>query len=57
MIDSFLYLWEIDKRTVIFVSHDIDESAYLGDEIFILNDSRPATIKKQIEIISAQKKA
>jgi NitT/TauT family transport system ATP-binding protein len=55
LIDSFFYLWELDKRTVIFVTHDVDEAAYLGDEIFILEDTSPANIKKQVKIDTAQK--
>jgi NitT/TauT family transport system ATP-binding protein len=55
LIDSFFYLWEMDKRTVIFVTHDIDEAAYLGDEIFILSETRPANIKKQVKIDATQK--
>jgi NitT/TauT family transport system ATP-binding protein len=55
LIDSFYYLWEMDKRTVIFVTHDIDEAAYLGDEIFILEETSPANIKKQVKIDISQK--
>ena len=55
LIGSFFYLWEMDKRTVIFVTHDIDEAAYLGDEIFILSETRPANIKKQVKIDATQK--
>jgi len=55
LIDSFLYLWEIDKRTVIFVTHDIDEAAYLGDDIFTLKETRPTGIKNQVKISFTQK--
>jgi len=55
LIDSFFYLWEIDKRTVIFVTHDIDEAAYLGDEIFILDEKSPSNIKNSVRIDISQK--
>jgi len=55
LIDSFFYLWEIDKRTVIFVTHDIDEAAYLGDEIFILDEKSPSIIKNSVRIDISQK--
>ena len=55
LIDSFFYLWEMDKRTVIFVTHDIDEAAHLGDEIFILEEISPTNIKKQVKINVSQK--
>jgi len=55
LIDSFFYLWDMDKRTVIFVTHDIDEAAYLGDDIFILEDTRPTSIKNHVTISVTQK--
>jgi len=38
LIDSFINLWEQDKRTIIFVTHDIDEAILLGDDIFIFKE-------------------
>jgi len=35
---SFIELWEQDKRTIIFVTHDIDEAILLGDDIYILGE-------------------
>ncbi len=32
----FLDLWRDDRRTVIFVTHDVDEAVKLGDRILIL---------------------
>ncbi|RDY23648.1 ABC transporter ATP-binding protein [Romboutsia maritimum] len=37
-----------DKRTVLFVTHDIEEALFLADKIFILGDS-PVKIKETIE--------
>jgi NitT/TauT family transport system ATP-binding protein len=37
ILDSFLKIWESDGRTVIFVTHDIDEAIKLGQEIILLN--------------------
>ena len=37
LIEWFNHIWEIDKRTVIFVTHDVDEALLLGDEIFVLS--------------------
>ncbi len=39
MIRWFSQIWESDRRTVIFVTHDIDEALLLGDEIVVF--SRP----------------
>ncbi|MCT4686956.1 ABC transporter ATP-binding protein [Vallitalea sp.] len=49
LINAFLELWEEDNRTVIFVTHDLDEALLLSDKIYIL-DGRPVKIKKEIEI-------
>ena len=32
----FLDLWNNDRRTVIFVTHDVDEAVQMGERIFIL---------------------
>lgn len=37
ILDSFLRIWKEDGRTVIFVTHDIDEAIKLGQEIIFLN--------------------
>jgi NitT/TauT family transport system ATP-binding protein len=39
MIRSFTRIWKTDRRTVIFVSHDVEEAILLGEEIIVL--SRP----------------
>lgn len=39
MIRWFTKLWTTDRRTVIFVTHDVDEALMLGEEIFVM--SRP----------------
>jgi len=39
MIKSFSRIWKTDRRTVIFVTHDVDEAILLGEEIMVM--SRP----------------
>ena len=55
LINSFINLWETDHRTVIFVTHDMEEAAYIGNNIFILKDSLPTNIKKEVNIDLPQK--
>ncbi len=43
MIRWFLQIWKADRRTVIFVTHDVDEALLLGDEIVVLSQA-PARI-------------
>ena len=42
-------LWELEKITMIMVTHDIDEAIYLSDKIIIMS-SRPGIINKIINI-------
>ena len=36
LIRTFSRIWQVDKRTVIFVTHDVDEALLLGSEIVVL---------------------
>ena len=40
-------IWQVEKPTVIFVTHDIEEAVFLSTKIFIMT-SRPGTIKKEV---------
>ncbi|HZJ56709.1 MAG TPA: ABC transporter ATP-binding protein [Clostridia bacterium] len=46
LIESFLALWEEDRRGVIIVTHDIDEAMDIAHDIFILG-GRPLEIKEK----------
>lgn len=48
LIYSFEKLWEKSKRTVLFITHDVDEAAYLSNTIYILKN-RPAEIIKKLK--------
>jgi NitT/TauT family transport system ATP-binding protein len=37
MIRWFTQIWKADRRTVIFVTHDVDEALMLGNEIVVLS--------------------
>ena len=45
MQEEILRMWEKEKRTVIFVTNNIEEACYLGDRIILLSDC-PATVKE-----------
>jgi len=49
ILASFLNLWQTDKRTVIFVTHDIEEAVMLGNDIFVLK-GLPAKIVNNFKI-------
>lgn len=45
IINNFKKILEKEKRTVLFVTHDIDEALLLSDKIYVLGNS-PVEIKK-----------
>lgn len=45
--DELLHLWERNKTTVIFITHNIEEAVYLGERILVLTN-KPTKIKKEI---------
>ncbi|MBY9006389.1 MAG: ABC transporter ATP-binding protein [Candidatus Lokiarchaeota archaeon] len=47
--DDIIDIWQKSKRTILFVTHNIDEAVYLSDRIIILS-SLPGSIKKIIPI-------
>jgi NitT/TauT family transport system ATP-binding protein len=49
MRKHLLEIWEITKKTIIFVTHSIEEAFTLADKV-VLFTSRPATIKKIYEL-------
>ena len=51
LIRIFSRMWQADKRTVIFVTHDVDEALLLGNEIIVLSPAPAGIIlKKQVDI-------
>jgi len=48
MIHSFQKLWKKSKRTVLFITHDIDEAVLLSDTIYIIKN-RPAEVVEKID--------
>lgn len=46
MEDEILRIWEKSKRTVIFVTNNVEEAIYLGDRIILLGGS-PTSVKKE----------
>ncbi len=49
MIKWFSQIWRGDRRTVIFVTHDVDEALLLGNEIFVFSKP-PVKIVSKVKI-------
>lgn len=47
--DEVLRLWEEDWKTIVFVTHSIEEAIYLGTRVVVLT-YRPGTVKRDIII-------
>jgi len=41
--DSFLEIWSRQKKTVLFITHDIEEAIYLSDRIYVISN-RPCRV-------------
>jgi NitT/TauT family transport system ATP-binding protein len=49
MQTELLQIWERTKKTVLFVTHSIEEAAYLSDRVIIMT-ARPGRAKETLEI-------
>jgi ABC-type nitrate/sulfonate/bicarbonate transport system ATPase subunit len=49
MRGELLRIWEAERKTIIFVTHDIDEAVQLADRVVVMS-SRPAKIQQIVTI-------
>jgi len=49
MRSELLRIWQAEKKTVLFVTHDIEESVQLADRVVVMSQ-RPATIRRIVDI-------
>ena len=49
MRGELLRIWEAERKTIIFVTHDIDEAVQLADRVVVMS-ARPATIQRIVPI-------
>jgi NitT/TauT family transport system ATP-binding protein len=50
MQEELSRIWSSRKKTVIFITHDIDEAIVLGDRVAIMTAGPGATIKKILDV-------
>jgi NitT/TauT family transport system ATP-binding protein len=49
MRKELLRIWDAERKTIVFVTHDIDEAVQLADRVVVLS-ARPAVIQRVVEI-------
>ena len=49
MQDELLSIWATDRRTVVFVTHDIEEAVLLADRVIVLSE-RPGRILADLPV-------
>ena len=49
MRDDLVRIWEAERKTILFVTHDIDEAVQLAGRVLVMS-RRPATIQEAVEI-------
>ncbi len=49
MRSELLRIWEKERKTILFVTHDIDESVQLADRVVVMS-ARPGKIRRIVEI-------
>jgi NitT/TauT family transport system ATP-binding protein len=49
MQEELLRIWQATKKTIVFVTHNVDEAVFLGNRVLVLT-ARPARIKERYSV-------
>ena len=48
--DTLLQVWERQRKTVVMVTHDVDEALYLADRLILMTDGPAATVGETVPV-------
>jgi len=51
--DELLHIWDEDKKTVVFITHSVDEAVLLGDRVMVMT-AQPGRVKQFVPIALAR---
>src|SRR5690606_5395001 len=49
MQEILLKVWQESKKTILFITHDVDEAIFLGDSVYVMT-ARPGRLKKKVDV-------
>jgi ABC-type nitrate/sulfonate/bicarbonate transport system, ATPase component len=49
LINDFIRIWEDNRKTVVFVTHSVEEALLLADKVYLFS-ARPSRIKQVFEV-------
>jgi NitT/TauT family transport system ATP-binding protein len=49
MQEVLLKVWEESRKTILFITHDVEEAIFLGDTVYVMT-ARPGRLKKSIRV-------
>jgi ABC-type nitrate/sulfonate/bicarbonate transport system ATPase subunit len=49
MQEWLLEIWQSDRKTILFVTHDVDEAVFLSDRVYVMS-GRPGSMRMCIDV-------
>jgi NitT/TauT family transport system ATP-binding protein len=49
MQEDLMRIWDVEQKTVIFVTHSMDEAAYLSDRVLVM-DTHPGKVREVLDV-------